>query len=220
MKKISLVLVDDHALFRNGLNELLTQRGLNVVGMTGNPAESLELIEKQSPDLVLLDLRMPNMGGLEVLKRIRESMPDQRVIVLTTSIEEVDLLAALEAGAIGYLLKDLEPDIFVEFLKQAHNGETVVAPDLTGLLAKAAVSRKTEPTLAPSNTFKLTPREMDILRYISKGWSNKEIARELGIVDGTVKLHVRAVLKKLNVKSRVQAALMAVSENLIDEESI
>ncbi|MBX2839126.1 MAG: response regulator transcription factor [Gammaproteobacteria bacterium] len=211
-----MVLIDDHTLFRTGINELLIRRNFNVVGMTGNPAEALALVKQTTPDLVLLDLRMQELSGLEVLKQIREEIPDQHVVILTTSIEETDLLEALKLGATGYLLKDLEPDTFVNLLHQAHAGETVVAPDLTGLLAKAAISSdKDKKPPSQTNSYHLTAREMDILHYIAKGWSNKDIARHLGIVDGTVKLHVRAVLKKLKVKSRVQAAILAVSEGLV-----
>jgi len=216
--QMTLVLVDDHALFRNGLHELLIRRDFNVVGMTGNPEEALTLVAEHSPDLVLLDLRMPELNGLEVLRQIRHQLPEQSVVILTTSIEEEDLLEALKLGAIGYLLKDLEPDTFVNMLHQAHAGETVIAPDLTGLLAKAAIGGTSTRRIKQAvNSYQLTAREFDILQCIAKGWSNKEIARHLGIVDGTVKLHVRAVLKKLGVKSRVQAAIMAVSENLISD---
>jgi two-component system nitrate/nitrite response regulator NarL len=214
---MTLVLVDDHALFRNGLHELLERRGLDVIGMTGNALEALDLVKKTTPDLVLLDLRMQNLTGLQVLKQIRDELPEQQVVILTTSIEEDDLLDALKLGATGYLLKDLEPDAFVDMLHQAYAGETVIAPDLTGLLAKAAIATYSDEKRGGNNSHQLTAREMDVLQHIAKGRSNKEIARSLGIVDGTVKLHVRAVLKKLGVKSRVQAAIMAVSENLLQD---
>ncbi len=217
MNPISVVIVDDHTLFRTGLNELLTRRGLRVVGMTGEPTEALGLVIRDRPDILLLDLRMREIGGLEVLKQVREVVPEQCVVILTTSVEESDLLEALRLGASGYLLKDMDPDGFVELLHKAISGDTVVAPDLTGLLARAAVSREeTERSETAVNVYSLTPREMDILTHIAMGQSNKDIANELGITDGTVKLHVRAVMKKLNVQSRVQAAVMAVSEGLCD----
>lgn len=219
MDTMSLVLIDDHTLFRTGLHELLTRRNLNVVGMTGNPHEALELVQNKEPDVVLLDLRMQELSGLEVLRQIREHLPEQCVVILTTSIEETDLLDALKLGATGYLLKDLEPDSFVELLYQAKAGETVVAKDLTGLLAKAAVSGNGEARSLVDNTYQLTSRETDILGYIAKGLSNKDIAQELGIVDGTVKLHVRAILKKLGVKSRVQAAIFAVSGRIPSDDN-
>jgi len=217
MDAIRVVIVDDHTLFRTGLFELLTRRSLEVVGMTGNAEEALDLVTNSKPDIVLLDLRMGDVGGLDILQSIRKQLTDQRVIILTTSIEEGDVLKALKLGADGYLLKDMDPDELVQRLHEAHTGETVVAKDFTSLLARAAVSKTDGINSKGRNVYKLTPREMDILSHIAKGESNKLIAAELGIVDGTVKLHVRQVLKKLGVKTRVQAALLAVSEGLCSE---
>lgn len=214
---VSLVIIDDHTLFRTGLNELLTGRGLNVFGMTGSADEALGLVEQHRPDIVLLDLRMGEVGGLDILEQIRKHVPDQPVVILTTSVEKGDVLRALRLGAVGYLLKDMDPDHLVELLKRAKQGETVVAQEFTGLLARAAVV-KDEPK--GGNAYNLTPREMDILKHIARGESNKHIASELGIVDGTVKLHVRAVLKKLGVQTRVQAALLAVAERLCDDDNV
>jgi len=165
-RHLSVVIIDDHALFRNGLQQLLSSRDINVVGMTGNPTEAIDLINLTEPDVVLLDLRMKELTGLQVLVKIKDVMPSQCVVILTTSVEEDDLMEALRLGAMGYLLKDMEIDVLVQLLQQAKNGDTVVA---------------------------------------------------LGIVDGTVKLHVRAVLKKLKVQSRVQAAVLAISENMFDD---
>jgi len=228
MTTIKIVIVDDHTLFRTGLYELLSHRDLEVAGMTGNAGDALDLVINTRPDIVLLDLRMGEIGGLDVLQSIRNHNSEQRVIILTTSIEEGDVLRALQLGADGYLLKDMDPDELVQRLREAHSGETVVAQDFTSLLARVVVSKTAVPGAAVSNTdpvnskgrdvYKLTPREMDILSHIAKGESNKHIASELGIVDGTVKLHVRQVLKKLGVKTRVQAALLAVSEGLCSEK--
>lgn len=216
---LCVVIIDDHALFRNGLQQLLTSRNINVVGMTGNPTEAIDLISQTQPDVVLLDLRMKELSGLEVLVKVKEVMPAQCVVILTTSVEEQDLMEALRLGAMGYLLKDMEIDLLEQLLKQAKDGETVVAPDLTSLLARAVVSKDDKPSQAVTDTYNLTPREMDILRHIAQGQSNKDIASALGIVDGTVKLHVRAVLKKLKVQSRVQAAVLAISENIVDNQN-
>lgn len=214
--QIQLVIVDDHTLFRTGLSELLTRRGLSVAGMTGHPAEALALVGQVNPDIVLLDLRMPEKPGLQVLKEVLNAHPEQLVVVLTTSVDETDLLEALRLGAKGYLLKDMEPDSLVESLRKVMTGETVVASDLTSTLARAAVSREEPEQATPVPVSNLTPREMEILCHIAKGQSNKEIARDLGITAGTVKLHVRAVMKKLNVQSRVQAAVLAISESLCE----
>lgn len=217
MNNLSVVIVDDHALFRNGLRQLLESRDIDVVGMTGNPMEAVDLVTQCTPDIVLLDIRMPKMGGLEVLEQLRNALPDQCVVILTTSVEEPDLLNALKLGATGYLLKDLELDALVNLLRQAKDGETVVAPDLTGFLARAVVTKNNKPKQRAA--YNLTPREMEILRHIAMGKSNKDIAASLGIVDGTVKLHVRAVLKKLKVQTRVQAAVLAVSEQICENAS-
>jgi len=214
---LSVVIIDDHALFRNGLQQLLTSRNISVAGMTGNPTEAIDLISQTQPDVVLLDLRMKELSGLEVLVKIKDVMPAQCVVILTTSVEEQDLMEALRLGAMGYLLKDMEIDALEQLLQQAKDGETVVAPDLTSLLARAVVSKDEKPRPPETDTYNLTPREMDILRHIAQGQSNKDIASALGIVDGTVKLHVRAVLKKLKVQSRVQAAVLAISENIFDD---
>jgi len=214
--RIRLVVIDDHTLFRTGLSELLSRRGLQVVGMTGQSRNALALVEKEQPDIVLLDLRMPEVSGLQLLRTLLEKSPELNVVILTTSVEESDLLESLKSGAKGYLLKDMEPDGLVDSLRKVMNDETVVAPDLTSMLARAAVSREKEDEPAPAPVSNLTPREMEILCHIAKGQSNKEIARDLGITAGTVKLHVRAVMKKLDVQSRVQAAVRAISENLCD----
>jgi two-component system nitrate/nitrite response regulator NarL len=158
---------------------------------------------------------MGEVGGLDILEGIHQRTPDQRVVILTTSIEKSDVLRALRLGASGYLLKDMDPDHLVDLLQRARQGETVVAQEFTGLLARAAVVKDEK---GSRNAYNLTPREMDILKHIARGESNKHIASELGIVDGTVKLHVRAVLKKLGVQTRVQAALLAVSERLCEDD--
>ncbi len=214
---LSVVIIDDHALFRNGLQQLLQSRGIAVVGMTGNPKDAVQLVTSSAPDVVLLDLRMQELTGLEVLVLLRDALPEQCIVILTTSVEENDLMEGLRLGAMGYLLKDMDTDVLVQLLHQAKAGDTVVAPDLTSLLARAAVSRDSTPSPSKAVAYNLTPREMDILRHITQGESNKDIAAALGIVDGTVKLHVRAVLKKLNVQSRVQAAVLAISENLCED---
>jgi two-component system nitrate/nitrite response regulator NarL len=164
--------------------------------------------------VVLLDLRMPGPGGLEILRQIRAEGLDRRVAMLTTSTEEQDLIASLQAGANGYLLKDMEPDELVAALTDILAGKTVVAPELTGILARA-VRQEPEPAAPAQPAFaELTPREQEILCHLAAGQSNKAIARELGISDGTVKLHVKAILRKLAVHSRVEAAVMAVEQGL------
>lgn len=206
-----ILLVDDHTLFRSGLQELLERRGIEVAGAVGNATEGLALARSLGPDVVLLDLRMPEVGGLNVLSEMCES--GAKVIILTTSTEEPDLLAALKLGASGYLLKDIEPARLLDAIEQVMAGKTVVTPELTDALARA-VQRDGDGQPADDRFGALTPREMEILCHLAEGLSNKMIASRLGISDGTVKLHVRAILKKLSVRSRVEAAVLAVEQNV------
>jgi len=208
-----VLIIDDHALFRVGLQGLLEQRGIEVADAVASGIEGLQRAEELRPDIVLLDLRMPDMGGLEVLKKLREKEPGIPVVMLTTSNEETDLIKSLRSGAQGYLLKDMEPDELVSALRDIENGKNVVAQDLTDALARmvqgdAKVADDDGPFSA------LTPREMEILCLLAEGQSNKLIARNLGISDGTVKLHVKAILRKLGIHSRVEAAVIAVEQGL------
>jgi two-component system nitrate/nitrite response regulator NarL len=208
-----VLLIDDHALFRVGLLELLERRGIEVVDAVGDCEVGLHLARDCAPDVVLLDLRMPGTDGIEILKRMRSEGMERRVAMLTTSTEEPDVIASLQAGANGYLLKDMEPDDLVAALNDIVAGKTVVASELTGILARAVRQEKAEPVREPAFS-DLTPREMQILCHLAAGQSNKVIARELGISDGTVKLHVKAILRKLDVHSRVEAAVIAVERGL------
>lgn len=208
-----VLLVDDHALFRIGLQELLERRGIQVIAALGDGEEGLRLARQMAPDVVLLDMRMPGMGGLEVLRRLREHAEGMAVAMLTTSDDERDLIEALQSGAQGYLLKDMEPDELIQALDKLIQGQTVVAKELTGVLARAVKGgeRVTKTAVVFAD---LTPREREILCHLAGGQSNKVIARNLGISDGTVKLHVKAILRKLEVHSRVEAAVIAVENNL------
>jgi two-component system, NarL family, nitrate/nitrite response regulator NarL len=210
---LRVLIIDDHTLFRSGLEELLVRRGIEVVGTVGDGEEGCALAEKLAPDVILLDVRMPGMSGLTVLERLKDSGVRTPVLMLTTSTEDRDLVAALRAGAQGYLLKDLEPDELIESLGKIMAGECVIAQEMTGVLAR--VVQGEEPITDSDTRFaELTPREMEILCHLAEGQSNKVIARELGISNGTVKLHVRAILRKLKVRSRVEAAVLAVEEGI------
>jgi len=206
-----VLLIDDHALFRLGLQSLLERRGIQVAMATGDEREGLRLASELELDVILLDQRMPRMTGIELLKRIRGAGVTVPVVMLTTSSEERDLQESLRHGARGYLLKDTEPDELVVALRDVVSGRTVVAPGLANVLARI-LQQGDEPDLPEQHSpfAELTPREREILCHLSEGQSNKVIARELGISDGTVKLHVKAILRKLNVHSRVEAAVMAV----------
>ncbi len=211
-----VLMIDDHALFRMGLGELLERRGIQVVGALGDPAQGIEWAEREPPDVILLDMRMPAMTGLEVLQELRRRNVSMPVVMLTTSREESDVVNALQNGARGYLLKDMEPDDLIKALNDIVAGQTVVAPELTIVLAKAVQGDVASSASSQRALAELTPRELEILCHLAEGQSNKVIARNLGISDGTVKLHVKAILRKLDVHSRVEAAVIAVEQNLCD----
>lgn len=208
-----VLLIDDHALFRVGLRELLERRGIQVIGALGDCEEGLQTALREEPDVLLLDMRMPATSGIDVLKSLRQSKARMPVVMLTTSAEEGDVVASLQLGAQGYLLKDIEPDDLITALQRVLRGETVVAAELTPILARAlkgeVAANETQRAIAD-----LTPREREILCHLAEGQSNKVIARNLGISDGTVKLHVKAILRKLDVHSRVEAAVIAVEQAL------
>jgi two-component system nitrate/nitrite response regulator NarL len=213
-----VIIIDDHALFRDGLKGLLEQRNIDVAGVAADGKEGIELARDIRPDIVLLDLRMPHMGGLDVLPVLRSDLPETPVVMLTTSNDESDLIKALRTGAQGYLLKDMEPDELVGALRDIEKGKNVVASDLTDALARM-VQGETTPDDDDGPFSELTPRETEILCLLAEGQSNKLIARNLGISDGTVKLHVKAILRKLNIHSRVEAAVMAVEHGLRNKDN-
>ncbi len=216
---LRVLLIDDHALFRAGLRELLERRGIGVIDAVGDSEVGLRLAREQVPDVVLLDLRMPGKGGLAVLRDLRMADPSLRVAILTTSGDESDVIQAIQGGACGYLLKDMEPDELIAALDQIVVGGTAVARELTGVLAKA-VQGETRAAQARPAFSDLTPREMEILCHLAAGRSNKAISRVLGIADGTVKLHVKGILRKLAVHSRVEAAVIAVEQGLCERERL
>lgn len=204
----NVLVIDDHPLFRKGVLQLLGSAPVfHLVGEASSGAEGIEMATRLVPDLILLDLNMKDMSGIDVLKAVKTADIESRVIMLTVSDHEEDLLAALRAGADGYLLKDLEPEELLAQLQNAAAGKLVLSAYLTGLLAHALrqESRPKNP-----DTAGLTEQERRILDNIAAGKSNKLIARELGIAEGTVKVHVKHILKKLDVRSRVEAAVLAV----------
>jgi two-component system nitrate/nitrite response regulator NarL len=216
--QIRVLLVDDHTLFRKGLAELLEQRGeISVAGMAANGDAALQMLGEVQPDVVITDLNMPPQGGVALLRRIRAQGWNGPVLILTVSDAEEDLASAMRAGAQGYLLKDMEPDDVVDAVQRAVRGETVVAPTMTMKLVHllqggGAAAEKVD-------VFKqLTVREKEILEFLTQGLSNKAIARSLDISHDTVKLHVRHILSKLNLTSRVEAAVLAVEHKTAKRE--
>jgi two-component system nitrate/nitrite response regulator NarL len=212
MSKIRIILVDDHTLFRKGLAELLEQsESIEVSAFTGNPDEVSRLLAAHRPDVLLLDLNIPGTDGITLMQQLKSEGYTLPILILTLSEAEDDLARALRAGAKGYLLKSMEPDEVVDAIERAQRGETVVAPAMTAKLVKLYDQKD---NAAPSLLETLTPRESEILAHLSQGQSNKAIARALDISHDTVKLHVRHILAKLNLSSRVEAAVFAVEHRV------
>ncbi|MGA9032642.1 MAG: response regulator [Sulfuricaulis sp.] len=210
-----LLLIDDHALVRKGLEELLRSRGVEVVASAGSGEEGIAQALALSPDVILLDIKMPIMNGIETLERLRASNVTVPILMLTMSRDDADLRAALRGGAAGYLLKDMNPEDLVPALEAALRGDNVVAKEMVGSLTRIVQGQTSEtPRRSTAPLSELTPREMEILSHVAEGQSNKMIARALNITDGTVKLHVKAILRKLGVHSRVEAAVIAVEQGL------
>ncbi|MFA9438418.1 response regulator [Uliginosibacterium sp. sgz301328] len=210
---IRVLLVDDHTLFRSGVKLLLSrQAGIDVVGEAGDGAEAVKLARALRPDVVLLDLNMPGLSGVEALRLMLQDRPELAVLMLTVSEDAEDLATALRAGARGYLLKNIDADYLLGAIHRAREGEAVVAEAMMGKLLQQF---RAGDTPAPAREDdKLTAREREILGYLALGESNKVIARRLDLSESTVKIHVQNILKKLNLSSRVQAAVYAVEHGL------
>ncbi|CAM3544115.1 two-component system response regulator NarL [Parendozoicomonas haliclonae] len=206
----SVLLIDDHPLLRKGLRQLISDYpDLEVIGEAGNGKSGLELAESLKPDLILLDLNMKGMDGLDTLRAMRNHGIASRIVMLTVSDHKDDVAALFKAGADGYLLKDMEPDDMIECIRNAASGKIVVDDRLASVLASVLRPEREESSLLDA----LTSRQHDILMLIADGLSNKMIARELDVTEATVKVHVKHLLKKLNMKSRVEAAVWVVNQN-------
>ena len=214
---IRILVVDDHTLFRRGLTALLGRDPqLEVAGDAADAGEALRRAVELRPDLILLDNHLPGVNGVDALPALRDAAPKARVLMLTISEDERDLAAALRGGACGYLLKTMEGDALAAAIRRAMRGESVIADDMTGKLVSAFQAASAPASLAasPAPGDGLSPREREIVRLIARGASNKEIGRELGIAETTVKIHVQHVLRKLGLTSRVQAAVYASEHGL------
>ena len=212
MERVTILVADDHPVVRQGLRTFLaTQEDLDVVGEAATCTEAAERAAELRPDVVLLDLVMPGGDGIEAARKIRTASPHSKVIVLTSYPDDATVLPALEAGAAGYLLKDVEPQELAEGVRRVHRGESLLHPAVAPRVIREAVGPGTA-----SAREALTPRELDVLRLLARGLPNKLIARELGIAERTVKTHVSSILAKLGVTDRTQAALYAVREHLAD----
>lgn len=214
MSKIRVLLVDDHTLFRSGIKSLLArQEGFEIVGEAGDGLDGLKRAKSLKPDVVLLDLHMRGMSGLDAVRLITEEVPESHVLMLTVSEDAEDLLEALRGGACGYLLKNIDTEALVEAIRRAAEGESVISPQMTGKLVQG-VRRPVSEAPLPQEKEKLSPREREILAFLARGESNKEIARSLDLAESTVKIHVQGILRKLGLSSRVQAAVYAVEHGL------
>jgi len=208
-----IVLVDDHPMMRQGIRQLLELKDdFEVVAEASNGEEALEKVAQYQPDMILMDLNMKGMDGIQTVDALRQRGETACILMITVSDNDNDVIAALRAGADGYLLKDVEPEELIKAVLAAERGNLVVSPQLTRILARAL--RDEEPA-RNHLTAELTGREMEILKMIAAGSSNKLIARELGISEATVKVHVKNLLKKLNFRSRVEAAVWAVSNHVL-----
>jgi two-component system nitrate/nitrite response regulator NarL len=209
-KPISVLLVDDHTLFRSGIRSLIQRHEeMVVVGEAADGVEGIKRVQQLRPDVVLLDLNMPGMSGVETLQLMLQDCPDTAIVMLTVSEDADDLALALKAGACGYLIKNIDADYLIRAIRRAAAGETVVAEAMTGKLVAQLQGGSVRPE--PASEFdKLTPREKEIIACLARGESNKVIARTLDLAESTVKIHVQNVLKKLKLSSRVQAAVYAV----------
>jgi len=212
-----IVIVDDQKLFRQNLKTVIELRmpEVQVVGIAGDGEEALTVIRSAQPDLVLLDMRMPVMDGLECIRRLRQESNQVKVIVLTTFDDDEYVFEALQYGAVGYLLKDIEPEELTAAIKQVDQGGTLISPRVTSkLVAEVRRHRATEAGLPHNILAHLTQRELEILRHVAMGEDNREIACNLQLAEGTVKNHISAIYEKLEVRDRAQATRMAILAGL------
>ncbi len=211
-----IVLADDHALFRDGISSLVQAWGHEVVGHAAGGVEAIELVVRLEPDLVLMDVRMPGMSGVQATEAIARVRPETPIVMLTVSEDEEDLFAAIRAGARGYLLKDLEATQLRTMLEAVARGEAAITPATAARIIRHLTILGA--VAGEPDADRLTARELEVLRLVTAGRRNKEIAVELGISENTVKYHLRNILEKLHAESRTEVAARAVREGLVDRE--
>jgi len=215
---IRVLVADDHMLFRRGLEMVLQQEGgIDVVGEAGDGVEAVKRAVELLPDVILMDVRMPRSNGIEACLSIKELVPSSKILMLTISDEENDLFEAIRAGANGYLLKDVPGEEIAAGIRAVHNGQSLISPSMASklLLEFAQISRRGAEAPNP-HTPQLTGREVEVLRLVARGLVNREIGSQLFISENTVKNHVRNILEKLQLHTRMEAAMYAVQQNLID----
>jgi len=210
---IRVLLVDDHAVVRKGLKALLDREpGIEVAGEAENGEDAVRAVGRLAPDVILMDLEMPGIGGVEATRQIAEQHPSAKVVILTSHAAEEDVFPALRAGAQGYLLKHSPPEDVLRAIQQAHQGETVLHPAIARMVLQE-LNRPAQPR-QPATSDPLSERELEVLRLLARGMSNQEIADTLVVGEATVRSHVSAILRKLQLASRTQAALYALREGL------
>ena len=208
------LLVDDHALFRDGVASLLLAWGHEVVGQASDGGQAIELVDETSPEVVLMDVRMPNVGGIEATARIKERHPEVAIVMLTVSEEEADLFRAIKAGAQGYLLKNLEAPQLRSMLEGVARGEPAITPATAARIIDEFLRT---PGGNRQPTQHLTDRELEVLKLVTAGLRNREIATELGISENTVKFHLKNIVEKLHAQDRAELAARAVREGLVPD---
>jgi DNA-binding NarL/FixJ family response regulator len=217
---IRVLIVDDHALFRRGLIQVLQfEDGIEVVGEAEDGEDAVAKCEELAPDVLLMDVRMPRASGIEATRRLAESMPAMKILMLTVSDEEDDLYEAIKAGAAGYLLKEISIEEVADAVRAVMQGQTLISPSMASKLIQefnALAKRAEEKQQVPAP--KLTDRELEVLKLVAQGLTNREIADQLYISENTVKNHVRNILEKLHLHSRMEAVVYAVREKLLDLE--
>jgi DNA-binding NarL/FixJ family response regulator len=208
---IRIVIADDHPLLREGLRRIIEfEEGIEVVAEVGDGQGAINVTRKLSFDIMLMDLNMPGVNGLEACKVIRRERPDIGIIVLTIDDSDDKVFQVLQLGVAGYLLKDVDPKTLLESIRKVYNGEPILSPSVTGKL----IGHLSRPNI-PKETFGLSKREMDILTYVARGSSNREIGKSLFISEKTVKNHLSSIFRKMEVEDRTQAALKAIKHNLV-----
>ena len=213
---IRVLVVDDQELFRRGLTMLLSsEEGIEVVGEAGDGVEGTTLAESVAPDVVLLDVRMPKRSGIEACVAIKESVPSAKIIMLTVSDEEADLYEAVKSGAAGYLLKDSSIEEVAQAVRVVSDGQSLISPSMAVKLIDE-FKQMSRPEKGQVPGLRLTERELEVLRLVATGMNNREIAKQLVISENTVKNHVRNILEKLQLHSRMEAVMYAVKEKLLD----
>jgi len=217
---IRALIVDDHALFRRGLEMVLAaEDDIELVGEASDGAEAVQKAGESLPDVVLMDIRMPKSSGIEACRAMKEVAPSSKIVMLTISDEEEDLFEAIRAGASGYLLKDIPLDEVADVVRAVHGGQSLINPSMAAKLLTefAALNKRDQEERAEQVPApKLTDREMQVLKLVAKGMNNRDIAKELFISENTVKNHVRNILEKLQIHSRMEAVMIAVREKLIE----